>query len=295
METLDRRAYSPVPEPNTTTVLPSPEAGAVPVPVPVPVYTEPSSHVTVGIVGQPAGTPMHHHPDPVINMQLHAGTLAVNPIQYVRNTWRLQIFEFGNLGNCLLAFFCPCFRFALTTARAAVSSFVLLSMIYAFCQVAWTVVNVISTIETIVKIHDLRLHHRHESWEQVEEEDGDVGFNPFATINWLCVISLVTIGTMVRQQIRAKYNIPGTCCEDWLLHCFCTCCALAQEGGHVDLAELGSVQPWLPLTRVGVTTPTQQIEQVPIAHSYPQMAMMATASHLSQVQYVIPAQPAPGG
>ena len=34
-----------------------------------------------------------------------------------------------------------------------------------------------------------------------------------------------------------------------------------QEGGHVDLAELGSVQPWLPLTGVGVTTPTQQIEQ----------------------------------
>jgi len=41
-------------------------------------------------------------------------------------------------------------------------------------------------------------------------------------------------GMIYRMKIRAKYQIPGNGCEDCLCHWFCTCCAIAQEGRHVD-------------------------------------------------------------
>ena len=44
----------------------------------------------------------------------------------------------------------------------------------------------------------------------------------------------IGLGVWYRRAIRDRYDIPGSCCEDCLLHTFCRCCAVAQEARHVD-------------------------------------------------------------
>jgi len=47
-------------------------------------------------------------------------------------------------------------------------------------------------------------------------------------------IGTSTIGYIFRVRLRGKYQIRGDYCTDLLYHYFCQCCALAQEGRHVD-------------------------------------------------------------
>jgi Cys-rich protein (TIGR01571 family) len=61
------------------------------------------------------------------------------------------------------------------------------------------------------------------------------------TLHWWFIIPLVVcnliqiaLGTIYRTKIRERYQIPGSECEDCVLHTFCTCCAVAQEARHVD-------------------------------------------------------------
>lgn len=49
-----------------------------------------------------------------------------------------------------------------------------------------------------------------------------------------CNIIVVWVGTIYRGKLRDRYQIPGSGCEDCLMHTFCRCCAIAQEARHVD-------------------------------------------------------------
>jgi len=53
---------------------------------------------------------------------------------------------------------------------------------------------------------------------------------------FLGAVGMIVVGTHYRIRLRHKYNIPGNNCEDCLCHTFCKCCAIAQEGRHVDRA-----------------------------------------------------------
>jgi Cys-rich protein (TIGR01571 family) len=44
----------------------------------------------------------------------------------------------------------------------------------------------------------------------------------------------IYLGMTYRQRMRERYQIPGSSWEDFCLHAFCRCCAVAQEARHVD-------------------------------------------------------------
>jgi len=47
-------------------------------------------------------------------------------------------------------------------------------------------------------------------------------------------IVMIVLGTVYRGKIRAMFHIPGSGCEDCLLHTFCRLCAVTQESRQVD-------------------------------------------------------------
>jgi Cys-rich protein (TIGR01571 family) len=64
-----------------------------------------------------------------------------------------------------------------------------------------------------------------------------LGFLGGTAIGFLIVVGWIgtsTIGYVYRVRLRTKYQIAGDVCTDLLYHWFCQCCALAQEGRHVD-------------------------------------------------------------
>jgi len=57
------------------------------------------------------------------------------------------------------------------------------------------------------------------------------GWTGFLVIPFL---SLVTMGTILRGKIRAKFSIEGSKLKDCCAHFWCMCCSLTQESRHLD-------------------------------------------------------------
>ncbi|XP_006817787.1 uncharacterized protein LOC102801122 [Saccoglossus kowalevskii] len=49
-------------------------------------------------------------------------------------------------------------------------------------------------------------------------------------LGWVCQSG-------VRREIREQRTIAGTCCNDYLVHIFCGCCALIQENQELQTPD----------------------------------------------------------
>lgn len=90
--------------------------------------------------------------------------------------------------------------------------------------------------------------------------------NMIGSIGTLCFIALVIIGAVTRCQIRRKYSLPGSDCEDFLLWTCCMSCALCQESRTLQLNNVENGEwygtMWPVGTQVGrhVRVPSAQYQ-----------------------------------
>jgi len=113
---------------------------------------------------------------------------------------------FNSFSICMLSWCIPPYRFALTHSRAVLGDFNNLLMLYGIPWVLFIIFYILISVSP---------------W--------------FFLAAISCNFFIIALAMNYRLKLRTKYNIRGDQCEDCMVHSFCSCCGIAQEGRHVDL------------------------------------------------------------
>lgn len=123
---------------------------------------------------------------------------------------------FNDAVSCLLSWCLPCIRQAFTLDRARLLDFWMAIFMFAAWYITWIVLESVAASV----------------------------YGPNSHVIWpgMVIMSVglvyVFIRTYYRGKLRQKYQIAGSTLEDCLVHWCCSCCAIAQEGRHVDRVEM---------------------------------------------------------
>lgn len=231
----------------------------------------------------PAYTEFHDEPEPVTVLgekvddckpPAYTPSLPQPPVVYVVQTvpqrqpgWQHSIFEcFRSLPNCLSAWCFPCWRTALSGGRSGIlSCWFLFSITFGL----WLLMMVNDTLykrAIYPEIENVVTSCKLQSFMDPQFDASSFTSAPLSADQsaacqestqqlvahvlpyfgaFIClVLSKLLIACVVRGRIRAKYEIPGSACEDLCCHMFCHTCAVAQEGYTVDMLELGQPSPF---------------------------------------------------
>jgi len=182
---------------------------------PQPQYGQPQPQYAQPQYGQPVfAQPVTHHGAPVQPVAVVVGG------SLSQNHWSDGICDcFSDCGNALIACLLPPLRLGWTVERSRLNAF---WQGFFYFGIFWVITVVFSGLQ------------RH--FNRVPNSDN-------TTQPWLAwpiflgCVGMIVVGTHYRIRLRFKYQIPGNNCEDCLCHTFCKCCAIAQEGRHVDRAS----------------------------------------------------------
>lgn len=152
--------------------------------------------------------------------QVHTNTFnAFGGMQHgpvpVKQSWSDPVFScFSNCPICILSCFLTPHRWKQTVVSAAV-----VNGDDCVIKIYW----VMWSLATIVIVLNL-FFVADENWLSTMT----------AFVVPVSFFSLMFIGASMRYQLREKFHISGSQCEDCLCHCLFGCCAIAQEARHVD-------------------------------------------------------------
>lgn len=162
-----------------------------------------------------------------------SGDLGIRPQRKWDGHWLNDCMCGGSDTNgtiCCATVFCPCIVFGLNKSR----------LFGVMVGIIWGILYYVPSIPVIVMNQLER-----EKWNECEEnfcDDKQIDkVQRYLVISVLVALVYIlwraAIGTYNRAYIRTKYNITESSCgnergsigEDFLLWCFCNCCALYQE------------------------------------------------------------------
>lgn len=196
----------------------------------------------------------------------------IQPRGLLRSSYQFSdgLFSCGDGVGCLMSYFLTPLRMAITHSRAGTDTYQRTLLIYGL---PWLCVFIFSFAS---------------------------GASPI--IGYLALLSsilVVAIGSNYRAKLRSMYRLHGDGCTDCLVHCLCSCCAVAQEGRHVD-RDTGylPIPPELAAVRVvgaygnqivGNASASPPRQNVP---SYPQSSVIYPQQQQMQQQMApMPMQP----
>ncbi|GLE00828.1 hypothetical protein PINS_up009625 [Pythium insidiosum] len=141
--------------------------------------------------------------------------------------------------NCCMVTFLPCVSVAQIAQRISVLSYQTVLIVYFalwgcalfFSSVAWMAAgdsSVTWTTDSSGRVH-------------VETSGGYwVSASVANSISWVLSVAAFIFIWQLRTKVRERFQIPGSCVEDFFLSLCCSCCTVAQMATHVKSYKPGS-------------------------------------------------------
>jgi len=205
--------------------------------------------------------------------------------------WQAGIFDcFRSLPNCLNAWCFPCWRTALSGGRSGVLP---CSFLFAITMGLWLLMMINDSMykralrpemQNVIDKCPNFANQLSGDDQSMDVSDADAAacaeagqqllnhVLPYIGAFFCLIAAKLLISCTVRGRIRAKYQIPGSACEDMCCHMFCHTCAVAQEGYTVDMLELGRPSPFslsadvAPVATVAASPQALELGQVTIVN-----------------------------
>ncbi|RLN59397.1 hypothetical protein BBJ28_00024265 [Nothophytophthora sp. Chile5] len=143
--------------------------------------------------------------------------------------------------NCLMVTFCPCVSVAQISSKLGVLSYWGVLGIYLVLVIAEGVA--FGFIAKKVVDDDWTA-----TWDYSGSSSGssdlkhDVGYHVFRIVSTAVEALIVLFVWQLRTKTRERFQIPGSCCQDFCISLWCSCCAIAQLATHVKSYKPGSCE-----------------------------------------------------
>ena len=137
--------------------------------------------------------------------------------------------------NCCMASWLPCISLAQIAHRIGVASYTTVLLVFGVLYL----VEIIMGVLVVVAMRDYLSRDDYDYYSnRYDEPSFAVGVPHYLAS--LAAFAMF-IGTwQLRTKIRARFHVPGGCCEDCVVSYCCGCCALAQMATHVKSYKAGS-------------------------------------------------------
>lgn len=145
--------------------------------------------------------------------------------------------------NCLMATCCHCFTMGQITARIGLYPYMRIVVLYWVCAIVYIVCNIIKSIvqtreqataNTIVSEYLSGTITLSDAFAQARASDDRVLTATIITAIISSVFGIVAllVHFQIRRRVRQIFKIPGSCCCDFCIPCWCSCCSMAQLATH---------------------------------------------------------------
>jgi Cys-rich protein (TIGR01571 family) len=140
--------------------------------------------------------------------------------------------------NCLMVTFCPCVALAQIAHRLNVAKYLTVLLVCGIIialEVAMFVLAIVDSASLSDELVENDYYGVYTSYYRSR------GMNvAYQIVTYAIEIAVIAFVWHLRNLTRARFQIPGSGCEDCLVSFFCSCCSMAQVATHIKSYKAGS-------------------------------------------------------
>lgn len=139
--------------------------------------------------------------------------------------------------NCCMVTFCPCVSLAQISARLGVLSYAATLAIFLLIIL---IECAMSSLAAYVYYDKYGFDDDDYFGEAHDHRDLGVAYHVYSSVSCAAGVLIFVYIWHLRTKTREQYQLPGSCCGDFCVTFWCSCCAVAQIATHVKSYKPGS-------------------------------------------------------
>jgi Cys-rich protein (TIGR01571 family) len=169
-----------------------------------------------------------------------AGPSTIEELGLTTGKWEDQLCGcFSSLvPNCLMVTFCPCVALAQIAHRLNVAKYLTVLLVCGIIvALEWIMFILAIQDQASLSSDDFDDYYYYYAHRVRLYRSTNVAYQ---IVMYAIEIAVIVFVWHLRNLTRARFQIPGSGCEDCLVSFFCSCCSMAQVATHIKSYKAGS-------------------------------------------------------